>query len=104
MTETQKLGAPFFFATDKPPTAVAIDDDIYLTVTTAVPEFPGKVEAIDIILTVEYAEAVIAQLSTAVIASRRDKPCSSASLLFDRRREPDAEPRAIIGSPAVEAV
>lgn len=75
MVETQAHGAPFFFATDKPPTAVAIDDDIYLTVTTAVPEFPGKVEAIDIILTVEYAEAVIAQLSTAVIASRRDKPC-----------------------------
>ena len=75
MTEAQKLDAPFFFATDEPPTAVAIDDDIYLTVRTAVPGFPGKVEAIDIILTVEYANAVIAQLSTAVIASRRDKPC-----------------------------
>ncbi|MGC2785324.1 MAG: hypothetical protein WA397_16125 [Roseiarcus sp.] len=41
MAETQAHGAPFFFATDEPPTAVAIDDDIYLTVTTAVPEFPG---------------------------------------------------------------
>ena len=75
MTETQKHGAPFFFATDEPPTAAAIDDDIYLTVTTATPDFPGKVEAIDIILTVEYAKAVIAQLSTAVIASRRSRAC-----------------------------
>jgi hypothetical protein len=75
MTEAQKLGAPFFFATDEPPTAAAIDDDIYLAVTTAVPEFPGKVEAIDIILTVEYAKAIIAQLSTVLIASRRDKAC-----------------------------
>ncbi|MGO9418282.1 hypothetical protein [Roseiarcus sp.] len=71
MTETQEHGAPFFFATDEPPTAAAIDDDIYLTVTTAVPDFPGKVEAIDIVLTVEYAKAVIAQLSTAVIAARQ---------------------------------
>jgi hypothetical protein len=75
MTEAQKLGAQFFFATDEPPTAAAIDDDIYLTVTTAVPEFAGKVEAIDIILTAEYAKAIIAQLSTALIASRRDKAC-----------------------------
>ena len=47
---------------------------IYLTVTTAVPDFPGKVEAIDIVLSVEYAKAVIAQLSTAVIAARRNEP------------------------------
>jgi hypothetical protein len=32
MTEAQKLGAPFFFATDEPPTVAAVDDDIYLTV------------------------------------------------------------------------
>jgi hypothetical protein len=42
MTEAQKLGAPFFFATDEPPTAVAIDGDIYLTVTTAVPGISRK--------------------------------------------------------------
>ena len=75
MTEAQKLDAPFCYATDEPPTAAAIDDDIYLTVTAATPGFPGKGEAIDIILSVEYAKAVIAQLSTAVIALRRDKPC-----------------------------
>jgi hypothetical protein len=32
MTETQEHGAPFFFATDEPPTVAAVDDDIYLTV------------------------------------------------------------------------
>ena len=69
MVETQAHGAPFFFATDEPPTAAAIDDDIYLTVTVAVPDCPGKVEAIDIVLSVEYAKAVIPQLSTAVIAA-----------------------------------
>jgi hypothetical protein len=36
MTEAQKLDAPYFVATDEPPPAAAIDDDIYLTVTTAV--------------------------------------------------------------------
>jgi hypothetical protein len=51
----------------------AIDDDIYLTVTVAVPDCPGKVEATDIVPSVEYAKPVIAQLSTAVIASRRYK-------------------------------
>ena len=29
MAEAQEHGAPFFFATDEPPTAAAIDDDIY---------------------------------------------------------------------------
>jgi hypothetical protein len=72
MMETVEDGAPFFFAGQQPPTAAAIDDDIYLTVTAAVPDFPGAFEAIDIILSVEYAKAVIAQLSTAVIAARRN--------------------------------
>jgi hypothetical protein len=40
-------------------------------VPAAIPDFPGKIEAIDIILSVEHAMAVIAQLSTAVIAARR---------------------------------
>ncbi len=73
MTTMQEIGAPFFFATDQAPTAAAIDDDIYLTVTTAVPDRPGEVESIDIILSVEFAKAAIAQLSTAVIAARRDE-------------------------------
>ena len=36
--------------------------------------FPRGVEAIDIIVTVDYANAVIVQLSAAVVAPRRDKP------------------------------
>ena len=72
MTETQEGAAPFFFATREPPTATAIDDDIYLTVTTAVPDVEGKVEAIDVILTVDYAKAAIAELSSAVIAAGRN--------------------------------
>jgi hypothetical protein len=67
---TDEAGAPFFFATREPPTA--IDEDIYLTVTTADPNVPDKVEAIEIILSVDYAKAVIAQLSSAVIAARRN--------------------------------
>jgi hypothetical protein len=42
MVEAQAHGAPFFFARDEPPTPVAIDDDIYLTVTVAVPDCPGS--------------------------------------------------------------
>ena len=73
MTKTQETGAPFFFATNQLPTAAAIDDDIYLTVTTAVPDRPGEIEEIDIVLSVEFAKAAIAQLSTAVIAARRNE-------------------------------
>lgn len=72
MTESIKDGAPFFFATQQPPSAAAIDDDIYLTVTTAVPDFPGKVEAIEVILSVEFAKQAIAQLLTAVVSARRN--------------------------------
>jgi hypothetical protein len=42
MAETQEHGALFFFATDEPPTVAAIDDDIYLTVTTAVPDLQTR--------------------------------------------------------------
>jgi hypothetical protein len=65
--ESLELGAPFFFATGHAPTASAIDDDIYLSVTAAVPEFPDQIETIDIILSVDYAKAIIEQLSNAII-------------------------------------
>ncbi len=73
MNEIHADGAPFFFATREPPSATAIHDDIYLTVTTAVPAFPGKVEAIDIILSLDYARHVIAQLSGAVAAAMKNE-------------------------------
>jgi hypothetical protein len=72
MDEGIEEGAPFFFATHRPPTAMAQDDDIFLTVTAAVPTFPGQVD-IDIILSIEYAQHAIAQLRQAVdFASRRE--------------------------------
>ena len=66
MGEDFEEGAPFFFATERPPTAMAQDDDIFLTVTAAVPTFPDQVEDIDIFLSVEYAQHAIAQLQQAV--------------------------------------
>ena len=73
MNEIHEDGAPFFFATREPPSATAIDDDIYLTVTTAVPAFPGKVESIDIILSLDHARHVIAQLSGAVATAMKNE-------------------------------
>jgi hypothetical protein len=67
MTETQEHGArsssPRMSRRQWPRST------IYLTVTTAVPDFPGKVDAIDIALSGEYAMAAIARLSTALIAA-----------------------------------
>lgn len=66
MKESLEDGSPFFFATQAPPSAAAIDDDIYLTVTTAMPTFPGHVKTIDIILSLDYARQAITQLMFAV--------------------------------------
>lgn len=66
-------GAPFFFAMHELPTAVAIDEDVYLTVTTAMPGDPDKVETIDIILTVDYAKHVVAELSRAVAQAAKNE-------------------------------
>jgi hypothetical protein len=75
MRETIEDGAPFFFATEQPPTAAAIDDDMDLTVTAAAaaPDCLGRLESIDIMLSVEYANEASAQLSTAAIAARRNE-------------------------------
>ena len=73
MDESFEDGAPFFFATHEPPSAAAIDDDVYLTVTTAMPAFPGQVETIDIILSLDYARHVIAQLSRAVAQATKNE-------------------------------
>jgi len=69
MSEAREDGFPFFFASEQPPSATAIDEDIYLTVTAADPACPGQVETVDIILSVEYARHVIAQLSHAVASA-----------------------------------
>jgi hypothetical protein len=53
------------------PTATSIEDNVYLTVTAAAPDTPNAFEEIDIILSVEYAQQAIAQLSAALIAARQ---------------------------------
>ena len=46
MSDVFEEGAPFYFATRQPPSATAMDDDIYLTVTAGVPTHPDQVELI----------------------------------------------------------
>ncbi len=71
MIKSLEDGAPFFFATQQAPSATAIDDDIYLTVTTAMPDFPEKLEQIDIILSLDFARRVIAELTRAVAQAEK---------------------------------
>lgn len=71
MNDKDELGAPFFFASHEPPSATAIDDDIYLTVTAADPGAPGELEKVDIILSLDFARHVIAELSQAVVAATK---------------------------------
>jgi hypothetical protein len=74
-------GAPFYFATQEPPSAAAIDDDVYLTVTAATPRFPGQVETIDIILSLDYAMHVVAELSRAVVEAAKSEADRAVSPL-----------------------
>lgn len=79
MSEAPETSSPFIFATRSPPSAIAIDDDIYLTVTAADPSFPSEVETVDIILSVEHARHVIAQLAGAVSTATNDEAPLRAS-------------------------
>ena len=94
MSETFEDGEPFFFATRQPPSAAAIDEDFYLTVTTAQPADPDQVEMIDIILSIDYyARRVIEQLSAAVDIAMRNEangfsPHSFSSALVSMTRNP----------------
>jgi hypothetical protein len=72
MTETQGDGGPFFFATEPPPSAIAIDEDIYVTITAAHPLFPGEAQIVDIILSADMASHLIAALSGAVGIAAKD--------------------------------
>jgi hypothetical protein len=86
MRETREDGVPFFFAMRRPPSAIAIDEDIYLTVTTADPCFPEKLATVDIILSIDYARQAIAQLSGALIAATKNESGASSTWPFRRRR------------------
>lgn len=73
MSDLNEDGAPFYFAMQRPPTATAMDEDIYLTVTAGVPSHPDRVESIDIILSIGFAMHVIAQLTHAVEAAMKNQ-------------------------------
>ena len=72
MNETRGDGAPFFFATEQPPSVTAIDEDVYVTITAVHPLFPGEVETVDIILSAGAAAQLIAALSGAVSAAAKN--------------------------------
>ncbi len=59
MSDLNQDGAPFFFATQQPPTAAAIDEDIYLTVTAGVPTHPDQV---DLIAAVPRGQSIVIRL------------------------------------------
>ena len=73
MNQSIEDGAPFFFASGEPPSATAIDDDVYLTVRAAMPAFPGHVETIDIIFSLDFAKHVVAELSRAVSQAEKNE-------------------------------
>jgi hypothetical protein len=109
MTEAQKLDAPFFFATDEPPAAPAIvDDDICLTVTTAVPGFPGKVKTIDIILTVDMRRrsslSFRPRSSLRAATSRADRLHSSSTAVASLMRSPGPLSQARKSRPCRSAI
>ena len=81
MSDLNQDGAPFYFATQQPPTAAAIDEDIYVTVTAGVPTHPDQVELIDIILSIEFAKHLLEQLSEAVVVATKNEAQGDAALL-----------------------
>jgi hypothetical protein len=56
MRDLNQGGTPFYFAMEQPPTAAAMDEDIYVTVTAGVPSHPGQVESIDIMISIDFAK------------------------------------------------
>jgi hypothetical protein len=74
-------GAPFYFATDQPSTAAAMDEDIYITVTAGVPTHPDRVESIDIILSIDFAKHLLDQLGEAVVVPSKNETQRDAPLL-----------------------
>jgi hypothetical protein len=64
-----------FLIARRPPSAVAQDEDIYLTLAVAAPTLPDEVETIDIYLTVDFARQMIRQLSAAVDVAASEGVC-----------------------------
>ncbi len=73
MSDPDEDEAPFYFATQRPPTATVMDEDICLTVTARVPSNSDEVESIHIILSIAFAAQLIAQLTRAADTAMRNK-------------------------------
>ncbi len=70
---TAREPAAFTLAAGSPPSAQALDDDIYLTLPLAAP--PGGEPAnVDVFLTVDFARRAIAALERAVGEATRSRP------------------------------
>ncbi len=66
MNEIDLRTSPVYVVTRRPPSAVAQDEDIYLSVPVAAPSLPDQVETIEIFLSIDFANRMIAQLVEAV--------------------------------------
>jgi hypothetical protein len=75
MSEIDRCAPHMFLIARRAPSAVAQDEDIYLTVAVAAPTLPDQVELVDIYLTVDFAEQMIRQLSEAVEVAAKQSVC-----------------------------
>ena len=75
MNEIDRGATPFYLVTRRAPSAVARDEDIYLTLPVAAPTLPDQVETLDFFLSIDFARQMIAQLGDAVrVATEHDVP------------------------------
>jgi hypothetical protein len=75
MSEIDRCAPNMFLIARRAPSAVAQDEDIYLTVAVAAPTLPDHVETMDIYLTVDFAKEIIRQLSEAVEVAEKQSVC-----------------------------
>jgi hypothetical protein len=75
MSEIDRCAPSMFLIARRAPSAVAQDEDIYLTVAVAAPTLPDHVETMDIYLTVDFAKEIIRKLSEAVEVAEKQSVC-----------------------------
>jgi len=75
MSEIDRCAPNMFLIARRAPSAVAQDEDIYLTVAVAAPTLPDHVETMNIYLTVNFAKQMIRQLSEAVEVAEKQSVC-----------------------------
>jgi hypothetical protein len=75
MSEIDRCAPNMFLIARRAPSAVAQDEDIYLTVAVAAPTLPDHVETMDIYLTVDFAKEIIRKLSEAVEVAEKQSVC-----------------------------